>query len=127
MGRINDQVALDDWYVVAHAADVVRGRLSPVKLLEQELVLWRSEAGLHAWRDQCPHRGTRLSLGSLSDDDKLACAYHGWEFDSQGICVRVPAHPDQPPSSKARVSSYQVQERYELVWVSLGEPDHGVW
>ena len=63
MSVIHDQVAINDWYVVAHKADVVRGRLSPVKLLEQELVLWRSEGALHAWRDQCPHRGTRLSLG----------------------------------------------------------------
>ena len=126
MSVIHDQAAINDWYVVAHAADVVRGRLSPVKLLEQELVLWRSEAALHAWRDQCPHRGTRLSLGSLNAEDKLACAYHGWEFDNQGTCVRVPAHPHQTPSSKARVASYKVQERYELVWVSLGEPDHGV-
>ena len=33
-------------------------------------------------------------------------------------------HSDQPPPAKARVRTYQARERYGLLWVSLGEPEH---
>ncbi len=38
----------------------------------------------------------------------------------------MPAHPLQPPSERARVTTYRVSERYGLVWVCLGAPNQGV-
>jgi phenylpropionate dioxygenase-like ring-hydroxylating dioxygenase large terminal subunit len=55
-------------------------------------------------------------------DECLACPYHGWEYDSSGRCVRIPAHPDQPPPARARTTVYAVKEKYDLVWVCMGEP-----
>src|SRR5262249_53361785 len=75
--------------------------------------------------DVCLHRGTRLSLGKVTDG-LLACPYHGWTYDMTGRCVRIPAHPDQPPPPKAVVKTYRVQERYELIWVALGQPAHDI-
>jgi phenylpropionate dioxygenase-like ring-hydroxylating dioxygenase large terminal subunit len=71
----------------------------------------------------CLHRGTRLSLGKVANG-LLACPYHGWTYDMTGRCVRIPARPDQPPPPKAVVKTYRVQERYELIWVALGQPAH---
>jgi phenylpropionate dioxygenase-like ring-hydroxylating dioxygenase large terminal subunit len=121
---IDDPILLNDWHVVARASELV-DKPKAVRLLDQELVLWRSPGGLHAWHDLCLHRGARLSGGRVANDC-LACPYHGWEYNGLGRCVRIPAHPNQPPPVRAQTTVYPVQEKYDLVWVSLGRPQHGV-
>lgn len=123
---LDDPVLIDDWHVVARAQDVVEGRPVAVRLLDEDVVLWRVGDRVHAWRDLCVHRGARLSLGRV-DGDRLACAYHGWTYDEDGHCVRFPAHPEQRPPPTARAKVYRAVERYGWVWVSLGEPGHDVW
>jgi phenylpropionate dioxygenase-like ring-hydroxylating dioxygenase large terminal subunit len=54
--------------------------------------------------------------------DCLVCPYHAWQYAPTGQCVRIPAHPDQPPPAKARATVFHAQERYGAVWVCLGEP-----
>ena len=122
---IDDPVLLDDWHVVAYAPDLKEGQPKSVRLLGEDLVLWRSEGQVHAWRDLCVHRGTRLSLGQVKDGT-LICPYHGWTYNGEGRCVRIPAHPDQTPPAKARATVYQARERYDWIWVSPGDPAHDV-
>ena len=118
---ITDRSVLDEWHAVARASDLVPGRLIPVRLLEEDLLLWRSSAGVEAWRDYCPHRGAKLSLGRVRDG-RIVCPYHGMEYEAGGRCVRVPAHPGRTPPRQARATCYRVTERYGLVWISLGAP-----
>src|SRR2546428_9312792 len=65
---LNDLVLLNDWHVVAYAPDLKEGRPMAVRLLEEELVLWRVGDRILAWRDLCLHRGTRLSLGKIENN-----------------------------------------------------------
>ena len=122
---ISDRTVVDEWHAVARVSDVVPGGLMPVRLLEEDLLLWRSSAGVEAWRDYCPHRGAKLSLGRVRDD-RVVCPYHGMEYEAGGRCVRVPAHPGRPPPRQARATCYEVTERYGLVWASLGAPSGDV-
>ena len=122
---IEDRTVLDEWHAVARASDVAAGKLVAARLLEEDLLLWRSSAGVEAWRDFCPHRGAKLSLGRVRDD-RIVCPYHGMEYAAGGRCVRVPAHPGRSPPRQARATCYRVTERYGLVWVSLGAPSGDV-
>jgi phenylpropionate dioxygenase-like ring-hydroxylating dioxygenase large terminal subunit len=122
---ISDPVLLDDWHVVAYAPDLKGGAPVPARLLGEDIVLWRMGDRVHAWRDLCVHRGTRLSLGRV-DGERLVCAYHGWTYDETGQCVHFPAHPGQTPPAKARAQVYRTQVRYGWVWVSLGTPARDV-
>ena len=90
-------------------------------MLGEDVALWRCAGEIRAWQDLCIHRGTRLSLGSI-EKDTVVCAYHGWTYDGDGRCVKIPAHPDQQPPAKAKVKTYLAKERYSLVWVCLGQP-----
>lgn len=113
----------DDWHVVARVPDLPEGRPVAARLLDEDLVLWRIGSEVHAWRDLCVHRGARLSLGSVSLEERtLACRYHGWTYGEDGRCVRFPAHPGQRPPAGARATVYPVRQRYDWVWVSLGDP-----
>ena len=122
---VHDPLLLNDWHPVARTDALFEGSVMGAHLMGEDLVLWRLEGEVMAWRDLCIHRGTRLSLGKVRDSI-LACPYHGWEYDQAGRCVRMPAHPEQTPPAKARVQTYHAKEAYGLIWVSLGEPQKDV-
>jgi vanillate O-demethylase monooxygenase subunit len=110
------------WHPVGFAAGLTD---EPVHadLLGEPLVLWRGRDGsARVMSDVCVHRGTALSLGTVSDDE-IVCAYHGWRYGADGRCVAIPqlADPTRVPA-KARVPAFRVQERYGLLWVALEEP-----
>ncbi|RFA29414.1 hypothetical protein CAI21_10160 [Alkalilimnicola ehrlichii] len=117
-----DPVLANDWHPVAAAKALQPGAIAAVKLLGQELAVWRDSMGaVHAWEDRCPHRGTRFSIGSV-EDDQLVCAYHAWRFVAGGRCIQIPAQPDRTPPSRACARVFQVREAYGLIWVCLGVP-----
>jgi phenylpropionate dioxygenase-like ring-hydroxylating dioxygenase large terminal subunit len=118
---IDDPVLLHDWHPVAHITDLDRAQPLGVRLLGEDIVIWRAGDQVLAWQDLCIHRGTRLSLGAVLGET-LECAYHGWTYDRAGHCIHIPAHPDQPPPTKARVRTYQARVAYDLVWVALSQP-----
>jgi phenylpropionate dioxygenase-like ring-hydroxylating dioxygenase large terminal subunit len=110
------------WHPVGFSAALARQPVS-VDLLGEPLVLWRGQDGSpRAMSDVCIHRGTALSLGTVSGDE-IVCAYHGWRYRADGRCVAIPqlADPSRVPA-KARVPAFSAQERYGLVWVALEEP-----
>jgi vanillate O-demethylase monooxygenase subunit len=92
--------------------------------LEERIVVWRDAEGqAHAGTDQCPHRGTALSLGKVDQQGCLVCPYHGWTYDVSGHCTSM---PQQPPGSRipdrARIETFHCDEYYGLIWVCLDEP-----
>lgn len=115
-----DPVLYNDWHPVALSSQIAAGAMLATDLLETRVLLWRDAGGaLHAWEDRCPHRGTRLSMGSLRDNT-VRCPYHGWAFGTEGRCTHIPALPDAP--LKARVAVFHARERYGMAWVCLGAP-----
>ncbi|MDH3445830.1 MAG: Rieske 2Fe-2S domain-containing protein [Deltaproteobacteria bacterium] len=109
------------WHPVARSSEVA-DKPFKAKLLNQPLVLWRSNGSITAFYDLCIHRGTPLSLGWIADGE-LVCAYHGWRYAANGSCTRIPAlPPDRTIPAKARAGAFKAQERYGLIWVCLGRP-----
>lgn len=120
---IHDPVLLHDWHPVGWSSQLVDGQVLAARLLGEDVVLWRNQGQVMAWKDLCVHRGTRLSLGRVQGDT-LICAYHGWRYGTSGRCVHIPAHPDQTPPEKACVTTYPCHEANSILWVSLGQPQH---
>lgn len=108
------------WYAAA-ASHEVRGELLARTLLEEPLVLFRTEDGAaRALWDRCAHRFAPLSQGRLCAD-RVVCPYHGMEYDGSGACTRIPGQERIP--AQARVKAFPVLERYGLVFVWMGEPE----
>jgi nitrite reductase/ring-hydroxylating ferredoxin subunit len=119
---LDDPILLTQWFAIAFSHEIPAGQLIPRRLLNRDLVLWRSaDQTLHTWRDLCIHRGARLSLGQIKQDC-VVCPYHAWHYAPTGQCVLIPAQPHLPPPPKARAETYATRERYGIVWVSLTEP-----
>lgn len=112
------------WTPVALDADIAPGTSTGAVLAGAEIVLWRDTAGtLHAWEDRCPHRGMRLSFGFVKGD-RIACLYHGWEYDADARCRYIPAHPDLDVPATIRVNTHAVAVAQGMVWVATA-PDPG--
>ena len=125
------------WHPVLRRSDLPETKPLSVELLGTGIVLVKLDGRIRAFRDVCRHFQARLSLGEIVDIDgaqSLQCPYHGWAYGSDGRCVRIPQLPPGrriPPS--ACVPSYQVQEKYGLIWVCLQDdplfdiPDYPEW
>lgn len=116
----------DFWHPIAFSEDLDENPQA-LLLLGERLVAYRTKSGTPAvLRDLCIHRGTPLSLGSVQGEN-IICAYHGWEYDTEGTCQRIPSIPEDrhiPP--KARVDAFGVREQYGIVWACLGEPSSDI-
>lgn len=85
------------------------------------VVLFRGEDGRpRALLDRCPHRWVPLSMGTC-EQGKIVCAYHGWAFDGDGMCRRIPSNlaPEGPPLPRPMASAYEVEDRDGRLWVRL--------
>jgi phenylpropionate dioxygenase-like ring-hydroxylating dioxygenase large terminal subunit len=109
------------WHPVAEREALLDSRPLAVRLLGEDLVLWRDASGVaHAFADRCPHRGTRLSMGRVVHGDagsRLECPYHGWQFGSSGQCLQIPALPAFTPPDSHRACTHEAREAYGLIWV----------
>ena len=50
---IADQAIRNDWHVVYRSSDLDEGAIQPIRLLGEDLVLWRSGGVAMAWLDLC--------------------------------------------------------------------------
>jgi vanillate O-demethylase monooxygenase subunit len=109
------------WHPVAWCDDLKEDTIFPFTLLDEDIVVCRLGGELAAFSDLCIHRGTPVSLGTI-ERDRLVCCYHGWEYNCAGECTRIPAISDDHPIPKrARLTTYQAQERYGMIWVCMSE------
>lgn len=87
-----------------------------IEFLGQAVVLFRHDGKIHALADRCPHRGAPLSHGQIATAG-LQCPYHGWTFNGQGQCTRVPGLTRECPSAKV-VESWLVEESAGFIWLA---------
>lgn len=107
------------WYVAGWSSEFTDA-LTPLTILEQPLVLFRTSAGeVVALEDRCPHRLLPLSKGRRIGDT-IQCGYHGMTFDGDGRCVRIPGQDTIP--STAYVIAYPVHEKNAIVFIWMGDP-----
>lgn len=107
------------WYIAAWSDEVDTKPLAR-RICNQPVVLFRDrQHGAVALEDRCCHRGAPLHLGRVVDSG-LQCGYHGLVFDSAGQCVEIPAQVLIP--ERARIRSYPVVEKDQLIWIWTGDP-----
>jgi 5,5'-dehydrodivanillate O-demethylase len=124
--RVGPGTAMGDllrryWWPVATAADLEVIPSRRVRLLGEDLVLYRDGGGrLGLLEEQCPHRRASLAYG-IVEPDGIRCGYHGWKFDHAGRCLDQPGEPaDSSFKERIRTTSYVAEEMGGLVWAYLG-------
>ncbi len=99
--------------------------LKPVRLLGQDLVLFRDAQGRYGLLDRdCPHRGADLSF-ARHEGDGIRCPFHGWKFAADGRCMETPAEPSfngvaSTLCQRVRQRSYPLREQSGVLFAYLG-------
>ncbi len=115
------------WYPVHYVEDLDRTKPTPFTLLGRDIVIWWDRNG-DSWRvidDQCPHRLAPLSQGRIAEDGLIECPYHGWAFNGEGTCVRIPQQVEggkAQTSQRACVASLPTTVKQGLLFVYPGNP-----
>jgi 5,5'-dehydrodivanillate O-demethylase len=111
------------WHPVALSSDVKDGNAIPLKVLGEELTLYRGASGTpHLVGGRCRHRQTVLHTGWV-EGDHIRCMYHGWQYDGSGRCTQRPAEKEQSVPMACKIPGYPIHEYHGMIFAYLGEGD----
>lgn len=105
------------WYPIALEEEITAKPLAK-KLLDVNLVLARLGDDYVVAKDLCVHRGAPLTEGWIKGSC-LVCPYHGYEYEADGRCTKVPSDPDWKIPPQIRLETYLHEVKYGLIWVCL--------
>jgi phthalate 4,5-dioxygenase len=120
------------WIPAAFSEQIAKPDGPPVRvrLLGEDLVLFRDSSGRVGLLDErCPHRTASLFFGR-NEQNGLRCVYHGLKFDVAGSCVDAPCVPQLSEAQRANVQkqlaakAYSCLERGGVVWTYMGPVEH---
>jgi len=94
------------------------------RVLGEDLVVFRDFRGAIGLLElHCPHRGTSLEFGLISERG-IRCCYHGWLFDVDGVILETPGEP-ATSTLKQRLchGAYPTHEHNGIVFAYMGPPE----
>lgn len=108
------------WFAVGLSHELEAKAVKPIHYFGRELVMFRTESGeakvLNAY---CPHLGAHLGHGGTVTGESIACPFHGWQFNGDGICTDVPYANKMPPKvvDDKCIKHYPCKEDNGAIWV----------
>jgi 5,5'-dehydrodivanillate O-demethylase oxygenase subunit len=106
------------WQPVAVADCVAPGKARFLRVLSEDLTLYRGESGTpYLIGGRCANRCTVLHTGWVQDE-QVRCMYHGWRYDGTGRCTEMPAERSVLPDVK--IAGYPVHEYGGLIFAYMG-------
>ena len=111
------------WYPLLPVEDIDPPKPTTATLLGIPLVIWKpaSSSTYQVFLDRCPHRLAPLSEGRIDQSGNLMCSYHGWQFNPNGDCTRIPQadNPDliAKQSRNFCATVYPSRQSNDLLWV----------
>jgi 5,5'-dehydrodivanillate O-demethylase len=112
------------WHPVAAVAELDDRPTKPVRLMGEDLVLYKDLSGQYGLLDRhCAHRRADLSYGFV-EEGGLRCNYHGWMYDHAGRCTGQPfeqmVNPNSRYRERIRIKAYKIAARAGLLWAYMG-------
>jgi len=93
------------------------GEMRPVRVGNRNLLLLRTERGVFAYEDRCPHLGVPLSRGTF-EHNTLTCSAHHYQFDVDTGSGRNPKN--------LQLRAARVECRDGKILLDDGVSEHGV-
>ena len=98
---------------VASLGEVPEGGRKVVKVGAKQIALFRTDQGLFACNNRCPHEGYPLVEGSLGQGCVLTCNWHNWKFDLANGETLIGGD---------RLRRYPVEVRGGEIWLDVTDP-----
>ena len=110
----------EGWYFITSRSALQKKKLIRKTWMGEEIVAWCDAEGRTCVAEAvCPHMGSDLGpeAGGRVRNGCLVCPFHGFEFDTTGLCVATPFAP-APKSASLKV--YETRELLGLVFAWWG-------
>ncbi|KAL3699050.1 hypothetical protein R1sor_017072 [Riccia sorocarpa] len=112
----------EQWYPLYMTSEIPKDGPLALTVYDRNLVVFYDGDGkLNCLEDRCPHRAAKLSEGQLMDG-RLECLYHGWQFEGDGTCAKIPQlAPGAKIPKRACARSYAVKDSQGILWVWMAD------
>jgi choline monooxygenase len=111
------------WQLAGHVSQLAEpgGYLTARSGTQPVLVVRAEDGRLHAFRNVCRHRGSRVLSGSGQCGKAIRCRYHGWTYRLDGSLIGVPEVRsfDRIDKSSLGLLPARVEEMCGLLFVNL--------
>lgn len=115
---------LNHWYPAKFSNEISEGAVLGLQICGIPIVLRRSKGRVYALKDQCIHRGVKISARpTCLTDETLSCWYHGFTYDLEtGRLVSIVAAPQDKIIGTTGLQTFPVHEVNGIVFVFVWSP-----
>ncbi|WP_233868106.1 Rieske 2Fe-2S domain-containing protein [Paraburkholderia adhaesiva] len=116
---------VNHWYPALFSKELPEDKVEGIQICGIPIVLRRVDGKIYALKDQCIHRGVRMSAKPMClTKDTISCWYHGFTFDLEtGKLATIAGNPDDKLIGTTGVTTYPVEEVCGMIFVFVREDD----
>ena len=116
---------INHWYPALFSNELEEDQVEGIQICGIPIVLRRVDGKVFALKDQCLHRGVRLSEKPMCfNKSTISCWYHGFTFDlDSGNLSTIVANPDDKLIGTTGITTYPVEEVAGMIFVFVREDD----
>lgn len=116
---------INHWYPALFSEELPEEAVEGIQICGVPIVLRRVDGKIYALKDQCVHRGVRMSAKPMCFNKKtISCWYHGFTFNlHDGKLSTIVANPNDRLIGNTGVTTYPVEEVAGMIFVFVREDD----
>lgn len=116
---------INHWYPALFSEELPEEAVEGIQICGVPIVLRRVDGKIHALKDQCVHRGVRMSAKPTCFNKKtISCWYHGFTFNlDDGKLSTIVANPNDRLIGNTGVTTYPVEEVAGMIFVFVRQDD----
>ena len=116
---------INHWYPALFIKELAEDEVEGIQICGVQIVLRRVNGRVYALKDQCIHRGVRLSAKPMCfNDETISCWYHGFTYNLEsGNLDTIVGNPDDKVIGTTGLTTYPVKEVSGIIFLFVREDD----
>lgn len=116
---------INHWYPALFTEELAEDQVEGMQICGIPIVLRRVNGEVFALKDQCAHRGVRLSEKPMCfNKETISCWYHGFTFDlKSGDLTTIVGNPNDKIIGTTGITTYPVHEVNGMIFVFVRDDD----
>jgi nitrite reductase/ring-hydroxylating ferredoxin subunit len=116
---------INHWYPALFSEELPEDEVEGIQICGIQIVLRRINGRVFALKDQCIHRGVRLSAKPMCfNDETISCWYHGFTYNLEsGNLDTIVGNPDDKIIGTTGLTTYPVEEISGMIFIFVRDDD----
>jgi len=116
---------INHWYPALFSEELAEDEVEGIQICGVQIVLRRVDGRVYALKDQCIHRGVRLSAKPMCfNKETISCWYHGFTYNlASGNLDTIVGNPDDKLIDNTGLTTYPVEEVAGMIFVFVRDDD----